>query len=160
MKDTWNRLFKEFDDFNRRMDDMFDDFMDISGPGTKTYGYTLYRGPDGVTHVREFGNPSGNVEIPAKGAVMEPFTDVTRENGVIRIVVELPGVGKDDINIDATEDYVSISVDTAEKRYSKSIALPCKVDVETAKAEYNNGILEVSLKSFDKDKTAKRISLE
>lgn len=160
MKNTWNRLFREFEDFNRRMDDMFDNFMDMSGPDTKTYGYTLYRGPDGVTHVKEFGNPSGNVEIPAKTTVKEPFTDVTREDGVIRIVVELPGVEKEDIDIDATEDYMSVSVDTADKKYKKSIALPCKVDVETAKAEYNNGILEVSFKSLDKDKTAKRITLE
>ena len=159
-KDIWSRLFGEFEDFNRRMDEMFDNFMDISGPDVKTYGYTLYRGPDGVTHVKEFGNPSGTVSLPEENTVKEPFTDVTQEEGLVRVVAELPGADKEDIVIDATGDSVSISVDAPEKKYKKTVALPCEIDPDSAKAEYNNGILEICFKSLDKEKSAKRIKVE
>lgn len=159
-KDTWNRLFREFEDFNRRMDEMFDRFMETSGPDVKTYGYTLYRGPDGVAHIKEFGNPSGNVSLPDGETAREPFTDVTVENGLVRVVAELPGASKEDIVVDATRDSVSISVDTPEKKYKKTVALPCEIDTDSAEAEYNNGILEVCFKSSDKEKSAKRIEIE
>ncbi len=159
-KDTWNRLFREFEDFNRRMDEMFDNFMRVSGPDVKTYGYTLYRGPDGVTHVKEFGDPSDIVSLPDRDVAKEPFTDVTVENGLVRVIAELPGVKKEDIMIDATGDSVSISVDTPEKKYEKTLALPCEVDIDDVEAEYNNGILEICFKSRDKEKSVKRIELE
>ena len=159
-KDIWNILFKEFEDFNRKMDDMFDDFENINDPNVKTYGYTMYRGPDGVAHVKEFGNPSGRTGLLTNDQVREPFTDVRKEEDVVRVVVELPGVEKKDIVIEATRDAISICVDTPNKRYQKTVALPCEVDTNTAKAEYNNGILQVIFKSLDKKKTVKRIGLD
>lgn len=159
-KDTWNRLFREFEDFNRRMDEMFDSFMRTSGPDVKTYGYTLYRGPDGVAHVKEFGNPSATVGLPVGETAREPFTDTTVEDGLVRVVAELPGAKKEDIVIDATADSVSISVDTPEKKYKKIVALPCEIDTDGAEAEYNNGILEICFKSLDKEKSARRIEIE
>ena len=53
--DIWNDLFGGFDSLNRRIEDMFSR-MDMSGPDVKTYGYTMWQGPDGVRHVKEFGN--------------------------------------------------------------------------------------------------------
>ncbi len=158
--DTWNRLFREFESFNRRMDEMFDNFMKVSGSNVKTYGYTLYRGPDGVAHVKEFGNPSGTVSLPDAETAREPFTDVTLEEGVVRVIAELPGAKKEDIMIDASEDSVSISVDSSEKKYRKTVALPCEVSTDSAKAEYNNGILEISFKAFDEERCVKRIEIE
>ena len=159
-RDIWNILFKEFEDFNSKMDNMFDNFEDLHDPNVKTYGYTMYRGPDGIAHVKEFGNPSGTIGLPANDSVREPFTDVTHENDQVTIVAELPGVDKKDIVLEATRDAVSMCVDTPKKRFKKTVALPCEVDVDTAKAEYNNGILQVSFKSLDKKKTSKRIGLD
>ena len=159
-KDIWNILFKEFENFNRKMDDMFDNFENLNDPNVKTYGYTMYRGPDGVAHTKEFGNPSGIIGIPTNDPVREPFTDVTQEADMVRVVVELPGADKEDIVLEATRDAVSIRVDTPKKRYKKTVALPCEVDTDTAKAEYNNGILQVIFKSVDKKKAVKRIGLD
>lgn len=159
-RDIWNILFKEFEDFNRKMDDMFEDFENIKDPNVKTYGYTMYRGPDGVAHVKEFGNPSGTVGLLTNDPVREPFTDVRKEGDIVRIVAELPGADKKDIVLEATRDSISICVDTPDKRYKKNVAFPCEVDPESAKAEYNNGILQVIFKSIDKKKTVKRIGLE
>lgn len=159
-RDIWNILFKEFEDFNRKMDDMFEDFENINDPNVKTYGYTMYRGPDGVAHVKEFGNPSGTVGLLENDPVREPFTDVRKEGDIVRIVAELPGADKKDIVLEATRDAISISVETPKKRYKKTVAFPCEVDPDSAKAEYNNGILQVIFKSIDKKKTVKRIGLE
>ncbi len=159
-KEMWNILFKEFEDFNRKMDEMFENFGNMNDPDVKTYGYTMYRGPDGVAHVKEFGNPSGTMGVLANDYVREPFTDVRKEDGVVRVVAELPGVDKEDILLEATRDAISICVDTPNRRYQKTVALPCEVDTSTAKAEYNNGILQVIFKSLDKKKTVRLIGLD
>ena len=39
-----------------------------------------------------------------------------------------------------------IAVDSTKRRYYKDIALPAKVDPDSAKATYKNGILEITLK--------------
>lgn len=158
-KDIWNILFKEFEDFNRKMDDMFENFGNINDPNVKTYGYTMYQGPDGVAHVKEFGNPSGTMGL-LNDQAREPFTDVRKEEDVVRVVAELPGVDKKDILLEATKEAISICVDTPNRRYQKTVALPCEVNVDTAKAEYNNGILQVTFKSLDKKKTVRLIGLD
>jgi len=158
-EDIWNILFREFENFNRRMDEMLSSFENLNDPDVKTYGYTMYRGPDGIAHVKEFGNVAGELGLPSANSVKEPFTDVAMDGDTVRVIAEVPGAKKEGIAIDATFDSVSISVDTPNKRYRKEVALPCEVDVESAKAEYNNGILEVSFKSKDKKKSSKRIDV-
>ena len=142
--DIWNDLFGGFESLNRRIDDMFSQ-MDVDGSDVKTYGYTMYQGPDGVPHVREFGNCGSRIAPPPVDGSWEPFTDVTHEGDVVRAVAEIPGVAKEDIGLECTENVLSIRVDTPGKKFTKDLALPCKVDVDSARAEYNNGLLEVTL---------------
>ncbi len=144
--DMWNDLFGGFESLNRRIADMFSQ-MDVSGPDVKTYGYTMYQGPDGVRHVREFGNSGSRFNALAPGDVREPFTDVTDDGDVVRAVAEIPGVAKEDIGLECTGNMLSIRVDSNGRRFEKDLALPCEVDTESARAEYNNGLLEVT---FDK----------
>jgi HSP20 family protein len=40
---------------------------------------------------------------------------------------------------------LSISVDTAERKYFKEVDLPVNVDPKSAKSVYKNGVLEVTL---------------
>ena len=54
---------------------------------------------------------------------------------------------------------LSIKVDTPGKQFTKDLALPCKVDVDSARAEYNNGLLEVTMDVAGQTK-GKRISIE
>ncbi len=157
-EDIWSSLFREFESFNRRMDRMFADFKDLMDSDAQTYGYTMYRGPDGIAHVKEFGNAGS--QLPAGNSSIEPFTDVTSENGLIRVVVEIPGADKDGIMLDATPDSLTVSAETSTRTYEKRIALPCEADVSSAKAEYNNGILEVTFKAVDKEKTGVKIPVE
>lgn len=157
--DIWNDLFGGFESLNRRIEDMFSQ-MDLNGPDVKTYGYTMYQGPDGVKHVKEFGNMGNHFGLPAASTgIREPFTDVTEDNGVVRAVAEIPGVSKEDIELNCTGNVLSIKVNTPNRSFEKDLALPCEVDVDSAKAEYNNGLLEVTLNSKSPSKKGKNITI-
>lgn len=155
--DIWNDLFGGFDSLNRRIEDMFRQ-MDVSGPDVRTYGYTMWQGPDGVRHVKEFGN-SGSQAIGPAGP-RDPFTDVSDDGDVVRAIVEVPGVEKQDISLSCTRSVLSVKVSTPGRELEKDIALPCEVDVDSARAEYNNGILEVTMDKASPSSEGRRIEIQ
>ena len=154
--ELWNSIFGDFGDIERRFERMFSELSKGNG---KTYGYTMYQGPDGIPHVREYGNSVGTCSPMISASEREPFTDVTRDGDKVSVVVELPGVKKEDIVLEGNRTSLQVSVDTESKKFRKSIALPCEVDEGSAKAEYNNGILEVSLTAMNPIGSGKRIAI-
>lgn len=154
----WEDLFGEFDSFNKRFERLFSDL--ISGDGDiKTYGYTMFQGPDGVPHVHEYGNAVGEHALVSNN-IREPLTDISVEGDKIRVIAELPGVQKNDIQLEGKKNALTISVDTETRMFKKTLSLPYDVDPDTAKAEYNNGILEVTFAALDSKPDVKRISIE
>lgn len=122
--------------------------------GPFVYGYSMSVGPDGKPVIREFGNVRPSKRTGAFGMPVprleptearEPLVDVIDEKDNVKVVAELPGVNKSDIQIDSTGNSVTINVETPNRKYHKVIDLPSDVDPETAKASYNNGVLEVTL---------------
>jgi HSP20 family protein len=119
-------------------------------------------GPDGKPCVREFGNVKAGKNIagqylgiqkPQITAEREPLSDITTTDKEVKVVLEMPGIKKDDIKINAYDEKVEIkTVDNAQRKYHKVIDLPKSTDIETARSTYNNGILEVT---FDKKKEEK-----
>jgi len=85
----------------------------------------------------------------------EPLVDVIETDGEIHVVAELPGVEKKDIKLHGTEDSLTISVDTPQRKYYKEVQLPAKVKVKEAKTEYKNGVLEVKLPKTKEKKKPK-----
>lgn len=156
MEDLWNSIFGSMSDFERRFDEMF---AELSRGRGKTYGYTMYQGPDGIPHIREYGNAVGEYSPRLDTTVSEPLTDVVQDGKDIVVTVELPGAKKEDIVLESTDKALSIKVDTEYKKYSKTVALPCEVSQDSAKAEYNNGILEVRLESKGPLSNSKRIAI-
>lgn len=158
--DIWNDLFGgNFESMMRRMERMFSELENMDGANVKTYGYTMYQDPDGNRHVKEFGNSSGDHGLIPEN-VREPLTDVSLENGVVRAIVEIPGVSKEDVVLEATKSTLSVSVDTEKRKFAKTLALPCDVDPDSANAEYNNGILEVTLTPVESPALKKRIDIQ
>ena len=139
--DIWNDLFGGFESLNRRIEDMFSQ-MDMT-----------------VRHVKEFGNSGSRLNALSSGDTREFFTDVTEEDSVVRAVAEIPGVAKEDITLRCTGNMLSIKVDTPGRKFEKDLALPCDVDVDSAKAEYNNGLLEVTLNKVSPSHEGKTISI-
>jgi len=118
--------------------------------GPFIYGYSVTIGPDGKPQIREFGNIKPEIRLGGPKINIreerEPLVDVIETDGEIRIIAELPGVEKKDIKLYGTEDTLTISVDTPERKYYKEVKLPSKVDTKKTKASYKNGVLEVTLK--------------
>ncbi|MEM1776413.1 MAG: archaeal heat shock protein Hsp20, partial [Nitrososphaerota archaeon] len=110
----------------------------------------------------EFGNirPRGRPEIVELTETREPLVDVFEEDDTVKVVAEVPGVEKEDINLNATEDMLIISVKTPQRKYYKEVELPAKVDPNSAKASYKNGVLEVTLKKKEGVKEEKGVKIK
>jgi HSP20 family protein len=133
--------------------------------GPIVYGYSMTIGPDGKPHVREFGNVKPIDKAGSKNSIgqylgkpsisseREPLADITSTDKEVKVVLEMPGIKKEDIKINAYESKVEVKTeDRSSRKYHKTLDLPKEADIETAKSVYNNGILEVT---FDKKKETK-----
>lgn len=150
-----------FDEF-RRIQEQIDKLMakamkaETEGePRSFVYGFSIKTGPDGKPIIEEFGN------VPRKGREIdldevEPLVDVIEEEDVIKVIAEVPGVEKDDINIEASPLEVTIKVDTPKRKYFKEVSLPAEVKTDDTQASYKNGILEITLKKVEKKKHNKK----
>ena len=153
----WRKTEKGFfDEFEREIEEMnrlIDRMMRSTGSEPTVYGFSMHVGPDGVPHVKQFGNVGqagkGNVEeLSVDGQnVREPFTSsiIDEKNNELNITAEMPGIRKEDIELNATENEVVIKADSKGRKYYKSINTPCPVVPDSAKAKYNNGVLEVTM---------------
>ena len=94
--------------------------------------------------------------------------DVHENNDTYTIVADLPGVNADDISIQFHDDVLTISAEThqeksesngnmlvQERRYgkaSRSLRFPVHVNSSAVEADYNNGVLTVSVPKADEVK--------
>ncbi len=115
--------------------------------GPIVYGYSVTIGPDGKPVVREFGNVRRGEGTPMKAIQdkREPLVDVVSSEKEVRVIAELPGVNKEDIDITVNERAMTIAVDREDRGYHKELELPGAVDPKGARSTYNNGILEVTI---------------
>ncbi len=130
--------------------------------GPFVYGYSMKIGPDGKPEINEFGNIKKGLKGPQVKEEREPLVDVVETDSEVRVVVELPGVEKNDIKLHGTEESIEISVDTPQYKYYKEVELPGKVRVKDAKSTYKNGVLEVVIPKIDTPKNPKgeKINIE
>ncbi len=125
--------------------------------GPYVYGFSMRVGPDGKPHIEKFGNvPQLGGEKIIESSQREPLTDVIEGNKEISVVVELPGIEKEDINLDIRENSLAIDVNTAKRKYHKEMKLPGKVKTDSTKATYKNGVLEVKLSRTEEKKPEKK----
>jgi len=155
-------LNDEFDNLFRRMsrpfmniDDIFEEFKDsgnLQTYGPYYYGYTMTIGPDGKPVIKEYGNVKPAL-LPTYD-VREPFVDVLVDDKekVLKLVAEMPGVEKKDIKIVVEGHTVNLDAEHGEKKYSAKVPIRQKVDEDSVKATYANGILEVRFKLKEDEK--------
>jgi HSP20 family protein len=171
--ERWGMPFRFFDfsELDRMFEDMFREMTErlprelfrerklpdgttIREMGPFVYGYSMSIGPDGKPIIREFGNVKPSTQPTPFGfprprlewrEEREPIVDVIQDDGTIRVVAELPGVEKDDIQLRCTETMLTIDVDTPQRKYHKEVEFPAEVNPKISKARYKNGVLEVTL---------------
>jgi HSP20 family protein len=163
-------------DFNMRfgfedIDEMIDSMMraarsmeraDSSTVGPIYYGYSVTVGPDGKPHVREFGNAKPTRRGTFEVGTREPFVDtvVDEKEGKLKVVAEMPGIQREDIHLEANEDSLSIHAEHADRKYDAKVPLTAPVEVNSASATYNNGVLEVKLKLKDSQQKPKGTTIK
>jgi len=124
--------------------------------GPMVYGYSMTIGPDGIPRVREFGNVKrsrfgfGGISRPEVTGEIEPLVDVTTADNEVKVVVEMPGISKDKIKINAYGNTVEVKSEDPQRRYHRTIEIPPETNIETATSSYNNGILEITFKKKEK----------
>ena len=175
-----------FEDMNKMMEDMF---KEISSYGPKelvrerklpdggtiremgpfVYGYSMTVGPDGKPVIREFGNVKPSLKRTPFGLAKpklevkeerEPLVDTIVDEETVKIVAELPGVERSDINLEGSENTLTISVNTPHRKYKKELELPAEVDPDSSKATYKNGVLEVVLSRTKPKRKGREIKIQ
>jgi HSP20 family protein len=93
---------------------------------------------------------------------VEEDTDIVEENDKIKVVIDMPGVEKEDIKVYVSEDGKTLTVDAKgkDRKYHKEIRLPAAVDPNKAKATYKNGVLSVELEKVEKKKRGFEIRID
>ena len=98
---------------------------------------------------------------PLISSEREPLADVTTTDKEVKVVVEMPGVSKQNIKINAYDNQVEVTSTDPDRKYHEVIEIPPETDIETAKSVYNNGILEITFKKKEQTKPkGKQINIE
>ena len=160
----WKRrdkgFFNEFEKEMEQINDIMNRMMQSTGKEPQVYGFSMQVGPDGIPHIERCGNV---VPVGKDSDVREPFTCsmIDEKNNEFNITAEMPGINKEDIELNATENDIDTKTKSASRKDNKFIPATSPIDPESASAKYNNGVLEVTLKlKGSKKPQGKNIKIE
>ena len=157
----FDRIFKRMSNSFFNIDDILEEFKEKgSETGPYYYGYTMTVGPDGKPVVKEYGNVKPGL-LPTSDT-REPIVDtiVDENEKVVKLIAEMPGVEKTDVQIVVENKVVSISAEHDQKKYHVKVPLKNKVDENSAKASYKNGILQLVFKLVEEKPQGKKVEVE
>jgi len=187
--DLFGGAFTGFEEMERMFDEQFRDITTTETPkelvreyvtpkgekvrtiGPIVYGYSVVVGPDGKPRITEFGNVKQGTRIGGKvgsgtrrrgpqiTAEREPLADVITTDDEVKIVVELPGVNKENIKVNAYEGSAEVVAAAQDRKYRRVVDIPADTDAESVKSTFKNGLLEIAFKRKDKPK-GKEIKVE
>lgn len=147
--------------FSEEMDRLFDDFG---------FGGTSVMPGFG----RSFLSPSFGREFEQM-STWSPQLEVSERGDNLVICADLPGMSKDDINVDIEDDQLIIRGERRNERQSdeqgfyhsersygsfyRSIQLPQGVDGEQVQADFNNGVLEITIPKPEQKSRGRRLEI-
>jgi len=112
-----------------------------------------------------------------KTSVWRPAVEVKQSNNAYKIKVQLPGVNKDDIEIDLDNDFMTITAKIEEEKeqeetkesnlkyhtcefrygkYQRTISFDQPIKVAESEAEYKNGVLIIKVPKQHVEETKKK----
>jgi HSP20 family protein len=110
---------------------------------------------------RQLMLPSGEWREIMPAESRQPFIDLAETNKEVIARAEMPGLEKENIKINLTEDRLEISAETNQEEekkekeyvykemrsgsYYRAFTLPSPVDADNAQASYKNGVLEIKM---------------
>lgn len=148
-------------------------------PAAPMFPVGRFFGMNPFTMMREFTEEMDNIfkgnipAIPAAPEVWAPKVDVQRSNGDLVVTAELPGLKKEEVKVEMTEEALVLTGERKlehkedhqgyhryERSYGKfyrSIPLPEGVKTEAAKAELTDGVLKITVPVAEAKKAARQI---
>ena len=143
--------------FTKDMERLFEDFHGFSVPNFFRADFAPF----------QMGSP--NVE-------WVPQIEVLHKNGHFLVRADLPGLTKDDVKVELTDDLLTISGERKEEKEEKrkgfyrsersygsfyrQIPLPEGAKTENAVATFQNGVLEVTIQARKVEPSARRLEIE
>lgn len=141
---------EEFTRDIRRFEEMMNEMFDVFGGPTSPMRRLLPLLPGGQA-----------IEKYRESGTRKPFIDVVETDKEVIATADMPGLEKEDIKINLTDDRLEISAETKHEEEKKekgyiykerrsgsfyrAISLPSTVDPNNVKATYNNGVLEIKM---------------
>lgn len=149
LRDMLDEIDRYFEDFEKEIQDMVREGIEAPKGQGKPFvaGFSLKLGPEGIPSIQVFG------DTPMRDdGSRTPLTEqvVDEKNGTLRLIADMPGVDKGDIKVDATEEKAVIAAERGNRRYKAEVILKAQVQADTGKAEFKNGVLEISFSLRDK----------
>jgi HSP20 family protein len=110
---------------------------------------------------RAFAGHTGLSRGPNGRGSWFPALEVVERNGTLEVIAELPGLNKDDVKLEYTDEGIIIEGEKHQEReenergfqrsersygyFYRMIPLPAGADPEHAKAEFKDGLLKVRI---------------
>ena len=144
-----DELERYFEGFQKEVEDALKNSVFGAEHMAKPFiaGFSFNMGPEGKPSVQVFGNDPLHGD-GSRSPINEQVVD--DKTGTLRLLLEMPGVEKEDIKVEATEESAVITAEREDKRYRAEVGLRSPVRPESGKAEYRNGMLEISFSLKDK----------
>lgn len=127
------------------------------------WGFSMTQIGDETPEIHEFGNINPRMFMeagaenqpvsPAELSSRKPLVDILETDDSLHVVVEMPGVTKEDITLECDGSTLDIQANGTDRKYSEHVDLPSNVLPDSAKATHKNGVLEVV---FQYDRSNKR----
>lgn len=110
------------------------------------------------------------------GVEWVPQIEVLQNNGLFKVRADLPGLTKDDVKVEVTDDFLTISGERkeekeekregfyrSERRYGsfyRQIPLPEGAKTENAAATFQNGVLEITIPAGQVAAPARKLEIK
>ncbi|MGA2663750.1 MAG: Hsp20 family protein [Nitrososphaerales archaeon] len=161
LRDMLDELDRHFDEFERSVEEAVKASVNT---GQRAFsrpvvtGMAMGFGPEGKPRIQFFGDnligPDG-----FRSPIYEQVVD--EKEGTLRLVFELPGIEKEDVEISALEEKVTLEAVKEERRYRTEVLLQRAIDPDSGTATYRNGLLEVAFKLRDNtNKGYRRVTVD
>ena len=143
-----NPMDEIFEEMNEIIQGMLDSRIIPDGK-PHVWGFSMTQIGDQPPEIHEFGKMNLKdsrfieADIQGESGTRKPLIDIMEAEDTLHVVVEMPGVGKENIILDSNGTTLDIKASSEDRKYSEHVELPARVLPDSAKATYNNGVLEV-----------------